>query len=337
LYTSHNTDTHRGCRKIASSDRKEARRGFVALAERPAPQLMGSIQPPERQDRVLESIARGVAFERRLPWRLAELREEAAKAYDTAEPPPASLGLPLEQVSRSMLRQIYEQVKNAAGRMDPLPPDQSQPTPSQIDAALEAFSSKQWTPVERFPPMGLSSPMEGWPIIEARFGLMQSVGRAEVEALLHHIRQVKGDLARRIGARKLEAIEGVAISRQIELSLPEERTKLVAISDVYWSLLWRVQASEANRQRRGLPARGRSVIEQASDRNLAKRLSKSDAKTGRALTVTPYEVRMWRERMAKLSFEQFAAEVGADDEEKRAAARIAYWTSIRAKNRRKRD
>jgi hypothetical protein len=336
LYTSHNTDTHRGCRKIASSDRKEARRGFVAPDERPAPQLMDYIQPPERQDRVLESIARGVAFERRLPWRLAELREEAAKAYDTAESPPASLGLPLEQVSRSMLRQIYEQVKNAAGRMDPLPPDQSQPTTQQIRAALEAFSSKQWTPVERFPPMGLSPPMEGWPIIEARFGLMQSVGRAEVEALLHHIRQVNGDLARRIGARELEAIEGVAISRQIELTLPEDRPKLVAISDPFWACFWRELARQVTRQHRGLPARGRSVIEQASDRNIAKRLSKSDAKTGRAMTVTPYEVRMWRERMAKLSFEQFAAAVGAD-EDKMATARIAYLTMIRAKNQRNRD
>jgi hypothetical protein len=295
-----------------------------------------NIQPPERQDRVLESIARGVAFERRLPWRLEELREEAAKAYDTAEPPPASLGLPLEQVSRSMLRQIYEQVKNAAGRMDPLPPDQSQPTPSQIDAAFEAFSSKQWTPLERFPPMRLSPPMEGWPILEARFGLMQSVGRAEVEALLHHIRQVKGDLARRIGARKLEAIEGQALMRHTELTLPEDRSKMVAISDPHWAAFWREQARHANREGRGRPAKGRSRAEQVSDRRLAERLSKRDEQmqTGREMKVTRHQVKEWRARMEELPYEQYASEVGAESDEERAAAFLDYLTMIRADHRR---
>jgi hypothetical protein len=55
------------------------------------------------------------------------------------------------------------------------------------------------------------------------------------------------------------------------------------------------------------------------------------------MKVSPYEIRKWRERMEKLSFEAFAAEVGADDEEERAAAFVAWLSMIRRRHQRKRS
>jgi hypothetical protein len=72
-----------------------------------------------------------------------------------------------------------------------------------------------------------------------------------------------------------------------------------------------------------------SVSEQASDRNTARRLSKRDKQTGREMKVTAYEVRQWRDRVRELPFEQYVADVGADDKVKRGAAYIDYWAMIR--------
>jgi hypothetical protein len=284
---------------------------------------MNSVPSPERPDRILERIARDVAFERRLPWRVEELREEAAKAYYAAEPPPTFLGLPPEQVSRAMLRRIYEHVSNAAGRMDSLPPDQIRPTASQIDAGLEAFTTKQWTPVERWPPIALSPPMGGWPIFEHRYGLMESVGLEELETLRSYIRRNAGELKQRIGARKIEAIEGRAIERSTKLWLDENRSKLMCISHPYWAKVLRELAREANRQRRKRPGNGRSMAELGSDRSIAERLSKPGSK------VSPNRVKQWRE----LPHDLFDDE--EDDEEKRAAAFIARLTRASRKYQRR--
>jgi hypothetical protein len=290
---------------------------------------MASI-PPEK----LARIAAAAAVEWGRPWRVEDLRMKALAAYRAAMRRTVNSGLSREQASAHQRKLIYEQVSKAGREMDPLPFGQSKPTPRQIETALGSFTVEDWTPVEPWPPIELSPPMEGWPIIEARHGLMESVGRVEVEALLDHIRRDTGDLKRTIGTRKLEAIEGVAIMRHVELSLPDDRSMLNPVSDVYWSLLWAELAREANRQGRGLPARGRSVIEQASNRNTAKRLSKVDEQTGREMTVSPYEVRKWRERAAKMSYERFAAEAGANDEEERAAAFITWLSMIRTKHQR---
>jgi hypothetical protein len=289
---------------------------------------MDSIQP-----KTLREIADGAAFRSGLLWRLQDLRAKALEAYRTAETSLASLGLPPKQIERLVLSSIHERVEEAAGSMDRLPPDQSQPTTQQIRAALEAFSTKQWTPLERWPPPALSPPMEDWPVVEARFGLMERLGRAEVEALLDHIRHDEGDLAQRIGARKLEAIEGQALMRHTQLTLPEDRSKMVAISDPHWAAFWREQARHANREGRGRPAKGRSRAEQVSDRRLAERLSKRDEQTGREMKVTRHQVKEWRARMEELPYEQYASEVGAESDEERAAAFLDYVTMIRADHR----
>jgi hypothetical protein len=290
--------------------------------------MMASV-PPE----MLARIAAAAAVEWGRPWRVEDLRMKALAAYRTAMRRTVNSGLSREQASAHQRKLIDEQVSKAGREMDPLPFGQSKPTPRQIETALRSFTVEDWTPVEPWPPIELSPPLEGWPIIEARYGLMESVGRVEVEALLDHIRRDTGDLKRKIGTRKMEAIEGVAIMRHVELSLPGDRLMLDPVSDVYWSLLWLELAREANRQGRGLPARGRSVIEQANNRNTAKRLSKVDAQTRREMKVSPYEVRKWRERAERLPYEEFVADVGAD-EEKRAAF-VNYYTMIRKKHRRK--
>jgi hypothetical protein len=279
-------------------------------------------------------IAAAVAFELGLQWRLEDLQMRALEAYRTAMRRTASSGLSREQASKLVREHIYKHVLKAGKGMDALPPGKSKPTPEQIETALEAFTVRQWTPVERFPPIELSPPMKDWPIIEYRYGLMESASLVEVEALLSYIRQNAGDLKQRIGARKVEAIEGRAIERSTKLCLAEDRSEVCPISDPFWAAFWREQARQANREGRALPASGRSVIEQASDRSIAERLSKVDEQTGREMTVSPYEVKMWRERAAKISYERFAAEAGANDEEERAAAFITWLSMIRTKHQR---
>jgi hypothetical protein len=291
---------------------------------------MASI-PPEK----LARIAAAAAVEWGRPWRVEDLRMKALAAYRAAMRRTVNSGLSREQASAHQRKLIYEQVSKAGREMDPLPFGQSKPTPRQIETALGSFTVEDWTPVEPWPPIELSPPMEGWPIIEARHGLMESVGRVEVEALLDHIRRDTGDLKRKIGTRKLEAIEGVAIMRHVELSLPDDRSMLNPVSDVYWSLLWPDLARQANREGKGHPATGRSVAELSSNRSIARHLSKRDEQTGREMKVSRYEIRRWRARAERLPFEQYAADVGADDDEKRAAAFIDWLTMIRKKYQRK--
>lgn len=272
--------------------------------EEPMPQLMDSIQP-----KTLRELADGVAFRSGLPWRLRDLRVKALEAYRTAEPPPASLGLPPKQASGWMLRRIYEQVEETAGRMDPLPPDQIQPTPEQIETAIHVFTVEEW------------------------IGLIDGLDSLDTRALLSHIRHNSGELKQRLGARRIERIEGRAIMRDTDLWLAEHRDTLVPASDPYWAGFWRELTRQANREGVGRLANGRPIAELASDRVIARSLTKRDEQTGREMKVTRHQVKEWRARMEELPYEQYASEMGAESDEERAAAFLDYVTMIRADHR----
>lgn len=306
--------------RIGQSLKKGDGRGPLRQSFEPAPELVDSIQPPEKRDRIVEGVARRVTFELGLPWRLTNLREKAAEAYDAAEPPPASLGLTHKAASKRMLRQVYGQVKKAGEEMDRLPGGQSKPTPEQIEAAIEAFTTREWTPVEQWPPLALSPPKEDWPVVEARYGLMESVGRAEVEALLDYIRRNKAGLAQRIRAKKLNAIEGRAIERSSMLWLDENRSKLVPVSDAYWAWAWRALFREASVRRKGP-----RVAEQSHAPSIARRLTKRDVQTGREMNVSAYRVTQLWKRWAELF-----ADRRADDAESRAELLLDpdWWVII---------
>jgi hypothetical protein len=275
---------------------------------------MASSIPPKKPS----EIACDVALELRLPWRVAELRGKALEAYRTATRRAASSGLPPEQADESIRRFTAEQVKRAAEGMEWLPPDERRPTPERLTTALEAFATEEW------------------------IGLIDGLDQTDTRALLSHIRQHEENLKQRIGAGKVLRIKDGTIMRDTKLWLAENRTKLMPISDVHWAIvmpyLVRKEnlARAANRERLGSPAKGRSAAEAGSDRSIARLLSKRDEQTGHEMNVSPYEVKQWRERAEELSFTQYAADVGADDEEKRAGALIDYWTMIRRKHQRKR-
>jgi hypothetical protein len=274
---------------------------------------MNSIPSPERPDQILKSIARKVAFESRLPWRVEELRAKAVEAYETAELPAASLGLSREQVYRRMLQiqSINDQVKMAAQGMDRLPPGEQKPASERIEAALGTFTSEQWKI------------------------LVEGFGQVDVEALLSFIRLDADRLKQRLGARKVARIEGRAIMRDVELWLRENRSKVVPITDVDWALPWPELVRQANREGKGHRATGRSVAELSSDRSIARLFSKRDEQTDHEMKVSPYELKRWRERVERLTYEQYLLDVGADDEEKRGLAFIDYHMMIRKKYQRK--
>jgi hypothetical protein len=270
---------------------------------------MGSI-PPKKPSEIARAVADAVAFESGRPWRVEDLRKKALEVCRTAESSTASLGLPDEQASALMRRLIYKQVFKAAKGMDALPPGQEKPAPERIEAAIGTFTVEQWRI------------------------LLEGFGQVDVEALLSFIQDADG-LKQRLGARKVGCIEERAYMRDTNLWLERDRSKLVAITDPYWASEWREQASQANRVGKGHTATGRSIAELSSDSSIARRLTKIDEQTSREMKVDDREVKRWLEQMERLPFEQYAADVEADDPEKRAAAFIDYYTTIRKKYQRK--
>jgi hypothetical protein len=269
---------------------------------------MDSTTPPERPDRILLGIARSVAFELRLPWRVEQLRQEAAKAYETAERRAARSGLPPKQTDELIRRFIYAQVKKAGEGMEGLPPGEENPAPERIEAALRTFTAEQWKI------------------------LVEGFGQADVEALLSFIQLDADRLKQRLGPKELGRIEERARLRENILWVENNRSTLVPISDPYWADVLREEARQENLERRGHPAKGVSVSEEASDRSLARLLSKRDEQTDREMRVSPYEIKRWRERAESLTYEQYLVDVGADDEEKRAVAFIDYHAMIRKRH-----
>ena len=271
---------------------------------------MASIQP-----KTLCEIADDVAFESRLPWRVENLRTEARKACrsEAIERRAASAGLSGDQASALVRRLVHEQVSKASSQIDALPPGQSTPTPGQIDAALEAFTVEQWR------------------------SLAETFHLDEADRVISYVDsdENRHRLIRGLGVEKWKAIMGATARRATDLWLSENRSKLVSITNPYWADRWWKRARYLNRKNKGHYATGRSRMEDVSHSKTAARLSKHDHQIGRDMKVNDREVRRWRERAERLPYEQYAAKVGASDEEQRAVAFIDYWASISKKHQRK--
>ena len=242
---------------------------------------------------------------------MADLRTKALEAYRTVERRAARSGLSREQVSELVCQHTHERVLKAGKEMGTLPPGQSAPTPKQIEAALEAFTVEQWA------------------------SLIGGLDQSGTAALLAHIRRERNEPKPEHYEWKMERIERRAIMRDTDLWLAEHRDRLVPISDPFWAGFWRDLAREANRVGKGRSANGRSIAELGSNSSIARRLTKRDEQAGREMKVDDREVKRWLEQMEMLRFEQYAADVGADDDEKRAVAFIDYYTMIHKKYQRK--
>jgi hypothetical protein len=275
---------------------------------------MDSVPTTQQLDQDLADIAHEVAFELGRPWRVEELRAEALEAYPTAKRRTETSGLPPKQTDKLIRSLIYKQVRKAGDGMNALPFGEEKPTPLQIETALEGFSAERWST------------------------LLESVDRVEVETLLSFIQQDADRLKQKLGAKEVGRIKERASLREIVLWDENNRSTLEPISDPYWVHVLREDARQENLEGRGYPAKGVSVFEETSERNLARLLSKRfDEQIGRDMKVSAYEVKQWLSRARQQSFEQYVADVGADAEEKRAVAFIDYWTMIRKKHQRKQD
>jgi hypothetical protein len=261
---------------------------------------MDSIPPTK-----LARIAHDVAFELRLPWRIEELRAKALEAYPTAKRRAATSGLPPSQTDGQIRRLLYGQVKKAGERMEALPFGEKRPAPERIEAALGTFTSEQWE------------------------SLLEGFGQVEVEALLSFIHQDADRLKKKLGTTEVGRIEERASLRENVLWVENNRSTLEAITDPYWAVSWEEDYRLANTADDVRPAKGRSLDEERRPPDTARRLSKRDEQTGLEMEVTAYKVKQWRNRAEELPFEQYVADVGADDEVKRGAAFIDYWAMIR--------
>jgi len=103
--------------------------------------------------------------------------------------------------------------------------------------------------------------------------------------------------------KKYESVDIFARERRMVLQLSHPKAKLIAITDPFWDAHWQEKSRTKNLEGAPRPSERRSWSEMASERAIAEALS------GPGYTVTPYQVKRWRERMEQEPFEEFEGAV----------------------------
>jgi hypothetical protein len=238
---------------------------------------MTNIPSRARPEAILDKTASDAAYELRLPWRVAQLREIAAEAYETTRPPTADLGLPGERIyTRRMLQSIREQVKKTGEKMERLPFGQNKPSagPSdiQIREALFTFSVQQWR------------------------DLIDGFDQSDVDALRSYLDANKNALVSRLGYNKYHTVFGQVVKRGLILLFSHGWTR---VTDAYWAAHIHNIARQHNIEGSPRPSAKRSWAEVGDLNNIAESLSVGGPK------VTPYKVKMMLGRMKQTPFEDF--------------------------------
>jgi len=166
---------------------------------------MPSILPQE-----LIGVARDVAFELGLPWRVGDLWK-VGEAHGTTKAPPGNLGLPTggadEQARRTI--RVRGHVEKAGKGMGRLPPGLSEPADEQIRVALLTFTVGQWR------------------------DLIDRFDQDDTDALLSYLHANEGPLKHRLGYSNFFAIYGYAIRRHLIHSGGRPEMRFVFITDAY--------------------------------------------------------------------------------------------------------
>ena len=95
------------------------------------------------------------------------------------------------------------------------------------------------------------------------------------------------------------SVDIFARERRMVLKLSHPKAKLIGITDPFWDAHWQEKSRAKNLEGEPRPSERRSWSEMASERAIAEALSKP------GYTVTPYQVKKWRERMEQEPFEEF--------------------------------
>ncbi len=149
------------------------------------------------------------------------------------------------------------------------------PSDEQIKDALETFCVEEW-----------KSLIEGFDYREAL-------------KLGNYIEAHRGELEQAPEWRKYERVDVTARERRIVLALSHPKARLIGVTDPFWDAVWQEMSRIKNLEGAPRPSERRSWSEMTSERAIAEALSE------RGYTVTPYQVKKWRERMEREPFEEF--------------------------------
>jgi hypothetical protein len=236
---------------------------------------------------MLTQAVRELAFELRLPWKVEQLFEAGKQGVRAAldnNSDSRALGLPPEQLLNARIRQEIGMAGRTMQAQAAADGETRPPSEQEMENALEAFDAEQWKV------------------------LIQCLGQVDVETLRSHLQQNTDNLKQRFGARKIKRLEAFTIMRDIELWLKDNRSKLVPISDAYWAVgladAYRLESIKRVNPD-GRASNAKSLAEQAGDRATARHLKKHDKVIDREMSVSPYQVKQWRQRQRALPFEDF--------------------------------
>ena len=212
---------------------------------------------------------------------LRELREHGQRGVGKAlrEPAPESGSLFSQQIRRHISEEVRRGGKSMRGQEEAQGGKRPLPTDERIKEALETFTVEEWK------------------------GLIAEFGYKEAQKLGSYLKTHREEHEHSPERKKYESIDVFARERRMVLKLSHPKAKLIGMTDPFWDVLWQEESRAKNLEGAPRPSEPRSWPEMVSERAIAEALSKP------GYTVTPYQVKKWRERMALEPFEEFEGDI----------------------------
>ena len=242
---------------------------------------MGSIPKKEHRRDWIEDAARRVACDLQLPWKVRELREHAQRGVAKAlrDPGRESGSSFSQRIRRHISEETRKGGKSMRDREEAQGGKRPLPTDERIKDALEIFSVEEWK------------------------GLIAEFGYKEARKLGFYLKAHREEHEHSPERKKYRSVDIFARERRMVLELGHPKAKLIGITDPFWDAHWQEKSRAKNLE--GAPRRSerRSWPEMASERAIAEALNEP------GYTVTAYQVKKWRERMAVEPFEEFDGDI----------------------------
>jgi hypothetical protein len=242
---------------------------------------VSSTPKKEQLEGWIEDAARRVAFDLGLPWKLRELREHGRRGVANAlNGPSRGSGLPFpQQIQRHITEEVRKGGKSMRAQAQAQGGKRQLPTDERIKDALKTFSVEEWKDF----------------IAEFEYKEVRKLG-----SFLKAHREEHEHAPER---KKYVSVDIFARERRMVLQLSHPKAKLIAITDPFWDAHWQEKSRARNLEGAPRPSERRSWSEMASERAIAEALSEP------GYTVTPYQVKKWRERMEQEPFEEFDGDI----------------------------
>jgi hypothetical protein len=228
----------------------------------------------------IEDAARRVAVDLGLPWKLRELREHGLRDVDKALRSGQKSGLSFpQQIQRHINEEVRKGGKSMRGQEKAQGGKWRLPANERIKDALKTFSVEEWK------------------------GLIAEFGYKEARKLGSYLKAHREEHEYSPERKKYVSVDVFARERRMVLELSHPKAKLIGITDPYWDAHWQEKSRAKNQEGAPRPSERRSWSEMASERAIAEALSEP------GYTVTPYQVKKWRERMEQEPFEEFDGDI----------------------------